>query len=74
MKVLRIFDVSPFVHAGAVNKYAMLLPELVDNGESFEERRIYAGGASLIWNVLYYEYGKCSMYSAVIEWPSVKQW
>lgn len=48
MKVLRIFDVSPFVHAGAVNKYAMLLPELVDNGESFEERRIYAGGASLI--------------------------
>ena len=44
MKVLRIFDVSPFVHAGAVNKYAMLLPELVDNGESFEERRIYALG------------------------------
>ena len=73
MKVLRIFDVSPFVHAGAVNKYAMLLPELVDNGESFEERRIYAGGASLIWNVLYYEYGKCDMVFCCDRWPSVKQ-
>lgn len=73
MKVLRIFDVSPFVHAGAVNKYAMLLPELVDTGESFEEHRIYAGGASLIWNVLYYEYGKCDMVFCCDRWPSVKQ-
>lgn len=73
MRVLRIFDVSPFVHAGAVNKHAMLLPELVDNGESFEERRIYAGGASLIWNVLYYEFGKCDMVFCCDRWPSVKQ-
>lgn len=73
MRVLRIFDVSPFVHAGAVNKHAMLLPELVDNGESFEERRIYAGGASLIWNILYYEFGKCDMVFCCDRWPSVKQ-
>lgn len=73
MKILRIFDVSAFVHAGMVNKHAMLLPSLEDTPDFFRERRIYAGGASLIWNTLYYEYGKCDMVFCCDRYPTIKQ-
>lgn len=73
MKILRIFDVSAFVHAGAVNKRAFLLPELEDTLDKFRERRIYCGGASLLWNTLYYEYGKCDMVFCCDRRPTIKQ-
>lgn len=73
MKILRIFDVSPFVHAGAINKRAFLLPELEDTLDSFRERRIYCGGASLLWNTIYYEYGKCDMVFCCDRRPTLKQ-
>ena len=73
MRVLRIFDVLPFVHAGAVNKRAYLVPELKDAGDSFVEEIIYCGGASLLWNILYQEYGKCDMVFCSDRTPTVKQ-
>ena len=73
MKELRIFDVSAFVHAGKINRHSYLLPELVDDGDCFKEYRIHTGGASLLWNTLYYEYGKGDMVFCVDRRPTLKQ-
>ena len=47
--VLYIFDVSPFVHAGAVNKRSFL-NTLVDVGVRCVEQRTPCGGISLVMN------------------------
>lgn len=73
MKVLRVFDMLPFIHAGAVNKRAYLLPELRDTEDSFVESIIYCGGVSLMWNILYQHYGTCDMVFCSDRTPTVKQ-
>lgn len=73
MKILRIFDVSGYIHVGAVNKRAFLLPPISTDVDGFRERKIYCGGASLLWNVLYYEYGKCDMAFCCDRRPTIKQ-
>lgn len=73
MKVLRIFDTSAFVHAGKVNKHAFLLPELRDEANAYTEYKIYAGGTSLLWNILYSEFGKDDLVFCVDRRPTLKQ-
>lgn len=51
-KILHIFDVSPFVHAGRFNKYAKL-EQVVDMGSTWKTQVTPAGGISLIFNTLY---------------------
>ncbi len=48
---LYIFDVSPFIHAGSVNKYAFL-ETLVDLGVRCTMQRTPCGGISLIMNAM----------------------
>lgn len=61
MKILRIFDVSTYIHAGMVNRHSYLLPSIANTADGFRERRLPTGGLSMIWNMLYNEYGKCDM-------------
>lgn len=51
-KILHIFDVSPFIHAGRVNK-ASKLEQLVDLGTTWKTQVTPTGGLSLIFNTLY---------------------
>lgn len=51
-KILHVFDVSPFIHAGHVNKYAKL-EKLVNMGSTWCTNVLPAGGISLIFNTLY---------------------
>lgn len=73
MKVLRIFDISAFVHAGKINKRSYLLPELRDEADAFKEYKIYTGGASLLWNTLYTEFGKDDLVFCGDRRPTIKQ-
>lgn len=73
MKVLRIFDVSTFVHAGAVNRHSFVAPDLVLEDDGYRERRIYTGGVSLLWNTLYDVYGTCDLVFCCDTRPTVKQ-
>lgn len=73
MKVLRIFDVSTFVHAGAVNRHSFVAPGLVLEDDGYRERRIYTGGVSLLWNTLYDVYGTCDLAFCCDTRPTVKQ-
>lgn len=73
MKILRIFDTSAFVHAGKVNKHSFLLPDLRDEIDAYREYKIYTGGISLLWNTLYYEYGKDDLVFCVDRRPTIKQ-
>lgn len=73
MKVLRIFDVSAFVHAGMVNRHAYLLPPLDVLPDAFRERRIYCGGTSMLWNILYQHWGTCDMVFCCDRRPTIKQ-
>lgn len=52
-KVLHIFDVAPFCHAGNVNKYARF-ERIVDIGSKWTTQITPAGGISLLFNQLYY--------------------
>lgn len=73
MKVLRIFDVMPFVHAGKVNGRAYLLPDLDVSLSAFTDSKIFCGGASLIWNILYQYMGTCDMAFCLDESPTIKR-
>lgn len=52
-RVLHIFDVAPFCHAGAVNKKAHF-ENLIDTGPRWINQQTPAGGISLLFNSLYY--------------------
>lgn len=71
-KILRIFDVSSFVHAGKVNSYAMIDCGLVMSGTSFVNPKIPCGGASLLWNVIY-EHATDDMIFCADRDPSIKR-
>lgn len=73
MKILRIFDTSTFVHAGSVNKYSFVSAKLVEEADGFVERRMYTGGASLLWNTLYDVYGTCDLAFCCDRKPTIKQ-
>ena len=50
-KLLCLFDVSSFVHAGHVNKYTFV-EDLVEVGARFRTNRTPTGGASLLFNTV----------------------
>lgn len=56
-KDLFIFDVSPFIHAGNVNKYARL-EQTICTGVTWQTLRVPCGGISLLFNELYSIAGK----------------
>lgn len=51
-KILHIFDVSPFLHAGHINK-ASKLEKLISTGSSWKTQVTPTGGTSLLFNTLY---------------------
>lgn len=53
MRHLCIFDVSPFCHAGAVNKYAYIEGPVRDDGNGYHSTDIPAGGPALLFNKIY---------------------
>lgn len=71
-KVLRIFDVSAFVHAGKVNEYAMIDCGIILSGTSVTNPKIPCGGASLIWNVIY-QHGADDMLFCIDRNPTIKR-
>ena len=58
-RVLRILDVSSYMHAGNVNKYAALTGAVVKKDRGYCVPTIPAGGISLVFNELYAHYGTC---------------
>ena len=56
-KILHIFDVSPFIHAGHVNK-ASKLEQTICEGTTWKTQVTPTGGTSLIFNTLYNIVGK----------------
>lgn len=71
-KILHIFDVSPFIHAGHVNKYAKL-EKLVDIGTTWKTQVTPAGGISLIFNTLYNVVGKGDCVFCCDRNPTIKK-
>lgn len=55
-KILHIFDVSPFIHAGHVNAYSKL-EQLVDFGTTWKLQVTPTGGVSFLFNTLYQAVG-----------------
>lgn len=51
-KNLYLFDVSPFIHAGHVNKYSKL-ERAVDLGSTWKSQVTPTGGTSLLFNAIY---------------------
>lgn len=51
-KILHLFDVSPFIHAGKVNKYSKL-EQLINDGTTWRTQVTPTGGISLLFNTLY---------------------
>lgn len=71
-KDLYIFDVSPFIHAGSVNKYAKL-EKLVDVGTTWKTMVTPCGGISLIFNTLYSVIGRGDVVFCCDRNPTVKK-
>lgn len=57
-RILKVVDVSSYIHAGAVNKSAVIDGPIVQTDRGYTSRDIAAGGASLIFNLLYYSFNE----------------
>lgn len=71
-RVLHVFDVSPFVHAGHVNKYSKL-EQIIDVGVTWKTQVTPTGGASLIFNSLYSIVGKGDCVFCCDRNPTIKK-
>lgn len=71
-RVLNLFDVSPFIHAGHVNKYSFL-ENLVDTGVTARTLRTPTGGTSLIFNTIYDIAGEGDMVFCCDRNPVIKK-
>lgn len=72
LKNLYLFDVSPFIHAGNVNKFAKL-EKLVDMGTTWKTLVTPCGGISLIFNTLYSILGKGDIVFCCDRNPTIKK-
>lgn len=72
MNNLYLIDVSPFVHAGSVNKYARF-ERTVENGSVWDTLVTPAGGISLIFNVLYNIVGRGDIIACCDRNPTIKK-
>lgn len=71
-KILHLFDVSPFIHAGHVNK-ASKLSQVVDLGTTWKSQITPTGGTSLIFNTLYGIMGKGDIVFCCDRNPTIKK-
>lgn len=71
-KILHIFDVSPFVHAGNVNKHARV-EKLINDGATWRTQVTPMGGVSLIFNTLYSTLGDGDFVFCTDRNPTVKK-
>lgn len=69
---LYLLDVSPFVHAGRVNKYARF-EKLVEEDVSWKTQVTPAGGVSLIFNTLYDICGTGDIIACCDRNPTIKK-
>ena len=71
-KVLHIFDVSPIIHAGHVNKRSRL-EQLVDMGTTWKTQVTPTGGASFLFNTLYNVIGTGDVVMCCDRNPTIKK-
>lgn len=69
---LFLFDVSPFIHAGSVNKFARL-EQTICTGVTWQTMRVPCGGISLIFNELYAVVGKGDCVFCTDRNPTIKK-
>lgn len=72
-RVLRILDVSSYIHAGSVNKSAKLSGPVVRTDRGYTVPTIAAGGISLIFNELYNHFGTCDYIFCSDRNPTIKK-
>ena len=72
-RVLRILDVSSYIHAGNVNQYAKLSGPVRKTDRGYSVPTIAAGGISLIFNELYNHYGTCDYIFCCDRNPTIKK-
>lgn len=72
-RILRIFDISPFIHAGRINKKSFIEGPIVNTGSGYRQRILQTGGISLLFNILYAEYGNCDMVFCADRNPTIKK-
>lgn len=71
-KILHIFDVSPFIHAGHINKYSKL-EQLVDMGTTWKTQVTPTGGTSFLFNTLYDVVGRGDCVFCCDRNPTIKK-
>lgn len=71
-RILHIFDVSPFIHAGHINKYSKL-EQLVDMGSTWKTQVTPTGGISFLFNTLYAVVGKGDIVMCCDRNPTIKK-
>ena len=72
-RVLRIIDVSSYIHAGSCNKSAVLSGPVVKTDRGYKVPTISAGGISLIFNELYSHVGTCDYIFCCDRNPTIKK-
>lgn len=72
-RVLRILDVSSYIHAGRVNKSANLTGSVIKTDRGYTVPNISAGGVSLIFNELYAHFGTCDYIFCCDRTPTIKK-
>ena len=72
-RVLRVFDLSSYCHAGNVNKRAFFDGPIVELASGYTQRNVPAGGVSLLFNQLYYYVGECDMVFCADRNPTIKK-
>lgn len=53
MRVLHLFDIGSFVHAGAVNKHSFIGGQIIKGADGFREADIQTGGLAQLLNAVY---------------------
>lgn len=71
-KILHLFDVSPFIHAGHVNQYSKL-ERLVDDGVTWKTYVTPTGGTSFLFNTLYEVAGRGDCVFCCDRNPTIKK-
>lgn len=72
-RILRVFDLSSYAHAGNVNKRAFFEGPIVKLATGYTQRIVPAGGISLLFNQLYQFVGECDMVFCADRTPTIKK-
>lgn len=72
-RILRILDVSSYMHAGAVNKFANFRGPVTKTDNGYEIAKVPAGGISLVFNEIHEHFGRCDYIFCCDRMPTIKQ-